>query len=302
MIGWWLVWAASAHPLAPIGIDVTVDDPAIAVQWREPAGRPDPTPVVVSLEGDCTASPVTTVKQATATAYFTEFSCDNLQDVVLVTDVGTQRGVVTVRREGRFGRSVVTGHARQSLQVDAGRGVSAFAMLGVEHLLGGPDHLLLVLGLVFLVKGIGLLKAITAFTVGHSLTLGLTSLGWLRSSGSWAETLIAASLVWLAAELVAEHQEPGSSPISSRPGWLCAGIGLVHGLGFAAALSGAGLPKDEIVPALFGFNLGLEIGQLLAVLPLAIVLRLTGGRRWRPAAAAVVGLAGAYWFWERLLQ
>jgi hypothetical protein len=139
---------------------------------------------------------------------------------------------------------------------------AAYGRLGVAHLATGVDHALLVLGLLALLRrGRPLLAAITAFTLGHSVTLAAASLGGLRLPGPPVELAIAASLVALAAAL----SKPGASSLARRPALLPFGFGLLHGLGFAGTLAEAGLPSHALPLALLSFNLGIEAGQLALV-------------------------------------
>jgi hydrogenase/urease accessory protein HupE len=187
---------------------------------------------------------------------------------------------------------------------EAAPGVFArYLGLGVEHLLLGPDHLLFVLGLLLLVRGLrALFWTITAFTLGHSLTLSLAALGLVRINPMLTELAIAASILWLATAILRRRDG------SSRRPWIMAGLfGLLHGLGFAGALAETGLPPDEIGQALLAFNLGIELGQLAVVLLALGLVRAVRGFAQRPpvwmaarvAAAYVVGTFAAYWCWNR---
>ena len=139
-----------------------------------------------------------------------------------------------------------------------------YARLGVGHILTGPDHLLFVFGLVLLAGASRrLLTTVTAFTLGHSVTLAAAVLGLVRLPAAPIEVAIAASVFVLAVELARDPGRP--SAIRRRP-WVMAFVfGLLHGLGFASALTEAGLPAGEIPLALLGFNLGIEVGQIAFV-------------------------------------
>jgi len=139
---------------------------------------------------------------------------------------------------------------------------SAYTVLGVEHILSGIDHLFFVLGLLFLVGfNRRLLWTITAFTVAHSVTLALSSLGWLTLRPAPVEATIALSIVLVAGEAL--HQQP---TLSRRwPAVVAFLFGLVHGLGFAGALKDIGLPQNHFTLALLSFNVGVEAGQLMVV-------------------------------------
>ena len=143
--------------------------------------------------------------------------------------------------------------------------------MGVVHILKGVDHLLFVLALLLIVSGFGpLLKAVTAFTVAHSITLALATLGFVHVPPAPTEAIIALSILFLASEII--RQRNGEIGLTERFPWLIAFIfGLFHGLGFAGALSAIGVPQHEVPLALFMFNVGVETGQLLFI---AVVLSL----------------------------
>jgi hydrogenase/urease accessory protein HupE len=180
-----------------------------------------------------------------------------------------------------------------------------YARLGVEHILTGFDHLLFVFGLVLLVQGgRALLATVTAFTLGHSVTLSLAALGFVHFPSAWIEVLIAGTILWLAAELALP---PDPSRLMRRKPWLMAGaFGLLHGLGFAGALAEVGLPQGEIPLALLAFNVGIEVGQLaFVVLVLAALWLLRRGPLshapgWLARApVTAMGALAAYWCFER---
>lgn len=183
-----------------------------------------------------------------------------------------------------------------------------YLVLGIEHILGGIDHLLFVLGLILTVRGFGpLLKADTAFTLAHSVTLGMASLGFVHVPQPPVEAIIALSILFLATELVRRHR--GQEGLASRRPWIVASIfGLLHGFGFAGALSEVGLPETDIPAALVMFNVGVEVGQLLFIgvvfaaawAFLRVVKRPPAA--WRPAAAYGMGTVAAFWMIDRLLS
>jgi hypothetical protein len=174
-----------------------------------------------------------------------------------------------------------------------------FFRLGVEHILTGYDHLLL-LGALLLRGGrlLALLKIVTAFTIAHSITLALAVLGVVAVPARLVECVIAASIVYVALENILLRNAP-----SQR--WLVSFLfGLVHGFGFASALNPLALPAHRLALALFGFNLGVETGQMLVVLLLLPVLVWMRGARWETravqAASGLVAALGFVWFVERL--
>jgi len=142
---------------------------------------------------------------------------------------------------------------------------STYTVLGVEHILGGLDHLLFVLVLLLLVGSLKVLfKTITAFTVAHTITLALATMDFIHISSRAVEATIALSIVFVAVEVV--YAMNGRKHLTQKYPWLVAfGFGLIHGFGFAEALKEIGLPQFEIVPSLIFFNVGVEVGQLLFV-------------------------------------
>ena len=192
-----------------------------------------------------------------------------------------------------------------------GVAVPAYLVMGIEHILTGFDHLLFVFGLFLLIgPNWRLVKAITAFTVAHSITLGLAALGFIRFPPAVIEAMVALSIVFVAWELVKGPAHGGS--LAHRFPWLIAfTFGLLHGLAFAGALAEVGLPAGAAPQALFLFNVGVEIGQLgfIAVVLIASRLlrllpqwrRLEGYAFARAAPAYVIGGLSAYWLIERIV-
>ena len=179
-----------------------------------------------------------------------------------------------------------------------------YGLLGVEHILAGWDHLLFVIALVLLVRrGWAVAGAVTAFTVAHSLTLAGVTLGLVGLPGPPVEAVIALSIVFLAAELVS-----GKDSFARRRPWLVAfAFGLVHGFGFAGALTEIGLPEGEVPAALVAFNLGVEAGQLMVVGTVLAILAATR-RLVTPAlapatrfASYAIGVTASYWLIDRLV-
>jgi hypothetical protein len=184
-----------------------------------------------------------------------------------------------------------------------GRGeiARAYVVLGVEHILGGIDHLLFVASLLFLVGfQRRLIGTITAFTLAHSLTLACSVFGWIALPPAPVEACIALSIVLVASEALREK-----ATLARRvPSLVSFLFGLVHGLGFAGALKSVGLPQRHLPLALLSFNVGVEVGQLLMVLLVFLLVRLpipapVFARARRPALY-VVGAVAAYWSWQRI--
>jgi len=189
-------------------------------------------------------------------------------------------------------------------------GAKRYTLLGIDHILVGIDHLLFVLALLFVVGGgWRLVKTITAFTIAHSITLGLATLGYINMPSAPVEAAIALSIVFLCVEII--HAQQGRAGITFSYPWIVAfAFGLLHGLGFAGALSEIGLPPAEIPLALLFFNIGVELGQLLfvfAVLGVLAIFRYGAGiTRDSPhflkverVSVYVIGVLASYWLIER---
>lgn len=180
----------------------------------------------------------------------------------------------------------------------------AYLRLGLEHLLLGLDHVLFVVALALLVPAAWpLVKACTAFTAAHSITLALAALGVIGLPQPPVEAAIALSLLLLAAELA---RPAGAAPtaIGRRPWLLAFAFGLLHGFGFAGALSAVGLPQDARVSALLLFNLGVELGQLMIVGAIVAVRRLipSVAERHKRLPTYAFGGVSAFWVLDRVLR
>jgi hydrogenase/urease accessory protein HupE len=184
----------------------------------------------------------------------------------------------------------------------------SYLMLGIEHILGGFDHLLFVLGLLLIVRSTMLLiKTITSFTLAHSVTLAMATLGFVHVPQTPVEAVIALSIIFLATELVKQHR--GQIGLTTRAPWLVAlCFGLLHGFGFAGALTEVGLPQSDIPLALLFFNVGVEVGQLMFVAGVLVVTWIIKKMKFRwpvwveHAPAYVIGSLAAFWFIQRTLS
>jgi hydrogenase/urease accessory protein HupE len=183
---------------------------------------------------------------------------------------------------------------------------AGYFKLGVEHILLGIDHLLFVLALLIIARGTwSLVAAITAFTVAHSITLALATLGFVHVPAKPVEAVIALSIAFVAAEIV--HARRGREGLAASAPWIVAfTFGLLHGLGFAGALSEVGLPQGHIPVALLFFNIGVEVGQLLfvaAVLVVGALIRRYGSPLplWaRLGPAYAIGSVAMFWVIQRV--
>ena len=181
---------------------------------------------------------------------------------------------------------------------------ATYTALGIEHILLGVDHLLFVLALLMLVPNMRtLVWTVTSFTLAHSLTLAAATLGWVHVPQAPVEAVIALSILFVAMEIV--HWRQGRPGITRRWPWLVAfTFGLLHGFGFAGALSQIGLPEHAIPLALLFFNVGVELGQLVfigAVLAVSLALKRLPwpGWAWRVPVYAIGSMA-AFWTIQRI--
>jgi hydrogenase/urease accessory protein HupE len=236
---------------------------------------------------------------------------DGLSGTLGMQGVGTRVSAVLVKVHWRDGQTriytLTAGQPEVQLfgAADDPRGMGevarAYGVLGVEHILGGWDHLLFVLGLLFLVGfNRKLVWTITAFTVAHSLTLGLSTLGWITLRSPPVEAMIALSILLVAAEALNKE-----ATWSRRwPALVALLFGLVHGLGFASVLQQIGLPQNHLLLALLSFNLGVEIGQLMVVTAALLLVRFLARwpavAAWRTPALYAMGGTAAYWTWGRI--
>jgi len=183
---------------------------------------------------------------------------------------------------------------------------NTYVNLGIDHILRGIDHLLFVLGLIWLVRDRWmLLKTITAFTVAHSLSLAAATFGWVGIPEKPLNAAIALSIVFVGVEIVKMHR--GQASLATRYPWVVAfAFGLLHGLGFATALTALGIPHTTLLIALLFFNIGVEIGQIGFVL---VVLALMWAHREARALlprwgemmpAYAIGSVAAFWFISRI--
>jgi hydrogenase/urease accessory protein HupE len=179
--------------------------------------------------------------------------------------------------------------------------MTTFVPSGVEHILIGPDHILFLIGLLLLGGGWGaLVRIVTAFTVGHSITLSLAALDLVSPPSTLIEPAIALSIVFVGADNLVRG---GGRDVRA---WIAVVFGLVHGFGFASVLREFGLPSEALGWSLFSFNVGVEIGQLAIVLVVASLLAAIRqrsallGDRVAFAGSIVVIAAGSYWFVQRV--
>jgi hydrogenase/urease accessory protein HupE len=307
-----------AHPLAPALFEITEgDDGRAHVRWKVSRLQPRGVELRPILPEVCEEAPdAAATEDAQSVTFSWSVDCGASSLVgkeISVEGLAQAKIDVLARvklRDGRVVSEILTGR-KPALTIPERQSKSQVAnnylRLGTEHILTGLDHLLFVLGLLLLVSTTrSLVRTITAFTLGHSITLSIVALDWATVPAGPVELLISVSVLVLAVEL-AQQQDAKSIPslLRRRP-WLMALLfGLLHGMGFAGALAEVGLPQEEIPLALLSFNIGIEIGQLAFVLALLGVWRVVGTRvqhvpRWLAQLPAYgIGSLAAYWCIER---
>ncbi len=281
-----MVTSASAHELQPGYLELSlVSENEYAIVWKVPAARGRPMAIAARLPANCTpAMPAQPIWDGSAYVSRWIVTCpggleggtiriDGLAktstDVLVRFDYAD--GVNEARRLTPGNPSFVVPTQPNPLEV-----ARAYLLLGVEHILSGFDHLLFVFSLLLLVKGSRrILATVTAFTLAHSLTLAVATLGLVHLSGPPVEATIALSIVFIAAEIIQSRK--GKPGLTERYPWVVAfTFGLLHGFGFAGALTELGLPQKSIPVALLLFNVGVELGQLFfiaALFTVAVLVR-----------------------------
>jgi hypothetical protein len=304
----------SAHPLAPSLLELREQGSGrVEVTWKTPAVAAPGERLRPLLPSTCAAltPPQPRGGDDLAIAVARTLECPtglsgSRLGVEGLDAAGTQALLRLVLADGRVVQTVLT--ARAPAFTVPGRShplrvAADYLALGVEHIAGGADHLLFVLGLLLLLPAArSLALAITGFTLGHSVTLSLAALGYASLPSGPIEVCIALSVLALALELTRERR----ATILRRFPWAAAAaFGLLHGLGFAGALRDVGLPSSEVPLALLSFNGGIEIGQLAFVGALLAVARAFARLplrlpRWSPQLPAyAMGSLAVFWSLQR---
>lgn len=296
-----------AHKLAPSLLEISEQSSGeYQVLWRTPAlsGQVSPEPI---FPDDCVLNTPSSTAAGTSVEWRWTMRCpQGLTGATLQI-----RGLTASRTAALLKLSLADGRQYSELIRRDGQlfevpavpstwhVVGQYFVLGVEHILIGFDHLLFVTGLLLLATGWRqLLITVTAFTLGHSVTLVCVSLGLIPQISMWVELAIAATILYLALEL--SYKALSDRARSVR--WpLIAVFGLIHGLGFASVLTELGLPQNDVVAGLVAFNIGIEAGQILFVAALAatftVLQRLSTTAEPLARGAAVYLMGGMAVFW-----
>ena len=309
---------AYGHEVRPAYLEIREIEPAkYDILWKTPARGDATIRLDVRLPETCAdLTPRSIVNDGAAQAVQWRVKCDGglAGKSIAIDGLDTTLVETIVRFERADG-------ATQSARLMAGEAsfvvdkpstfwgvASVYLPLGIDHILLGFDHLCFVLVLLLLIRDVRrLIWSITAFTVAHSITLAAASLGWVTAPSGPIEALIAFSIAVVAAEVVSVNRGE-DVPGSSQPWIIAFAFGLLHGFGFAGALSETGLPADAVPSALLFFNVGVEVGQLIfvgCVLALAFLIKRLWPQLILPAStttAYLVGALAAYWTIDRVVS
>lgn len=307
---------AQADEIRPFAIDFTERGPGRwSLDWKQPVASPGAVELEVpQLPANCRiiGEPVRR-PAAMALIGHAEVACTGEVAGGTIALPQLAGGNDALLRVAPLGRPVqshrLTAQAPSATilaRPDRWQVLRSYFMIGTDHILAGWDHLLFVIALVLLVSGgWPVVKAATAFTVAHSVTLVAATLGYAGLPQRPVEVLIALSIVFVAVELM----RVGRETWARRWPWVVAfAFGLLHGFGFAGALREIGLPEGEVPAALLSFNLGVEAGQLLviaAVLAMrAMVVRIAPRAEARALKLATyaIGITASYWLIDRLVS
>ena len=320
LLGMSLSLSAQAHRFAPSLLKVTeIASGQYNLVWKTPAQATSSVPMRPLWPASCEVTQANAPQmEGTGKVTSLQLTCSDLGEDGLVGETLGIEGlgpnqasamVMLALLDGRQYQQVLNAEQPEFVvpeEPSAGEVVTDYSYLGIEHIWGGIDHLLFVFGLLLLVGGgTRLLWTITAFTVGHSITLSLVTLGYFDYPVALVEFTIALSIFVLAVELTREGR---NDLLWRNPWWLAGGFGLLHGMGFAGALAETGLPQDNLPLALLFFNVGIEIGQIafiLVVLALWWLVRKPlapwqAQLRWVPVY--MLGGLSAMWCIERGLE
>lgn len=309
--------SAAAHDARPVAVTITETLPGIyqatlrvpptveadnipSLVWPESCAAVGEDSTLVRCEGGLTGQQFTLDYPLFNPSLATFYRLEVLEDTISSTMLAPNEEIWTV-----------------PATMTRGRVARDYLLLGVEHIIGGLDHLMFVLGLLVIARTARrILLAVTGFTLAHSITLSLSSLGLVAIPIVPVEAAIALSILFLAHEI--SRRQPDS--LTYRyPLLVSFSFGLLHGLGFASALGEIGLARNEVFISLLFFNLGVEAGQvlfILVVVGLVVLLRRAAQMRTQHAltedevlvrrmdllASYVIGVPSAYWLMERVAQ
>ena len=308
----WVALSASsmAHEVRPAFLSLTETAPSqFSVTWKQPVLDGKRLKIVPTFPEGCSQSASTPDRKGATIVERSVLNCELIEGKI--TLAGLERTLTDVFAEINY----LSGETRTALvkpsnpTLTLGGKTSSpakhYLWIGVEHIIYGWDHLLFVIGLTLLVARRQILGVATAFTLAHSITLALAAFGFIKIPIRPVEILIAASIVLLAVEII-RKQKGHKSLATERPYLISFVIGLIHGCGFASALSEIGLPKGTEILALFLFNIGVELGQFaiigLTLIALIVIAKISKIAVKRTEIFLTYGLASIamFWFIERM--
>ena len=308
---------AHAHEVRPSFLHMTqLSGDDYSVLWKVPARGDAVLKLDLEFPKSCASStPKRIVRDTASVVQRWQITCtEDIAGARIVV-----RGLETTAVE-MIGRIDWMGRVPQSVRLTGGENgfelstqgtltevARNYGLFGFTHIWEGWDHLLFLTALMLLVRSLRqILWAVTSFTIAHSITLALAVLQIVHVPSGLVETMIALSIVFVAAEAL--RSGTGVKTLAIERPWLVSfAFGLLHGLGFAGALTEAGLPPDAVGPALLFFNLGVEAGQVAFVLAVLTLLSIIAAMRpsmdatMRRSALYVAGTAGAFWTFERTI-
>ena len=311
--------AANAHRLQPAYLEINEQTAGkYSIQWKRPfvAGRPmNINPQLPAGCSNITDPAVQTLATGAVERWLVNCGESGMTNNTIVIDGLSATQTDTLLRlqliDGSMHTTVLRPESPSFLvpeKASKSKVAGSYLVLGIEHILGGFDHLLFVLGLLLIVRSTMLLiKTITSFTLAHSVTLAMATLGFVHVPQAPVESVIALSIIFLATELSKQHR--GETGLTTRAPWLVAlCFGLLHGFGFAGALTEVGLPQSDIPLALLFFNVGVEVGQLMFVAGVLVVTWMIKKMKFRwpvwveHAPAYAIGSLAAFWFIQRTVS
>lgn len=307
---WGLAPRAASHEVRPAFLNVVEIAPAeFSILWKQPVINGKRLKISPIFPPDCAATNPELSRTANTVIERWTVTCALTEGEIVLQ--GLERTLTDVFVEIKYlSNSSISGlmkpdNPRLDLAGSKGSAAQQYLWIGVEHIIYGWDHLLFVIGLTLLVARRQILGVASAFTIAHSITLALAALGGLTLPSRPVEILIAASIVLLAIEVL--HKSQGRPSLGARRPYLISFlIGLIHGCGFAGALSEIGLPKGTELLALLLFNLGVELGQF-AIIALIVALMFIIGkmslkylRNAEIVTSYTIAAIAMFWVIERL--
>ena len=310
-----LLTSLSSHVFQPAYLEIkTQPNNHYLFQWKVPLIEEKEVNIQPKFPLDCQSSNSYKVHDEGVIIYYFSMDCKEslLGRNIIFTNIekGMTDVLIHVKNQKEYLHRLTSTHGIFTLDEELSplKLILDYTLLGVEHILIGFDHLLFVLGLLLLIhRKKELLFTITAFTVAHSITLGLNSLGYLHVDTPFIEFCIALSIVILSIEIIYTYY--GQIGLSSKFPWTVAFLfGLIHGFGFASVLEELGLPSEHFLLALGFFNLGIEMGQLSFIALLLIVyfslkkyFSIILWSKGKLVTAYLIGTLATYWLVERVL-